>query len=332
MNNNMSRDFCKEQFLFDFKLSGGGNVKIVNWDDYKNMSLNLANSFKRSGINKYHRVLYCGSDLIFKRYGDELKLFQANFCKVRLCPMCSWRRSLKIFGQVSKIMNVLSSDSDYNFLFLTLTCRNVAPECLSEQLNVLFKSFRSLIGKKAFKTAVKGWFRCLEVTHNWKDGSFHPHFHIILVVNKSYFTDTRLYLSHDDWVLLWKACMNVDYLPVVDIRRFKASKRGIGKEVAEVAKYAVKPSDLFLLDKQGNIVEDKTDNAISVLDVALANRRLIAFGGVFKELHKKLRLDDIEQGSLIANDIDDMRDDLSYILEHYKWHVGYSRYVLTDDD
>ena len=73
--------------------------------------------------NRSRRVLDCGSFLEFKVTEEKAKLQHANFCRDRLCPMCNWRRSLKIFAQVSKVMDALQAEG-YQFLFLTLTVRN----------------------------------------------------------------------------------------------------------------------------------------------------------------------------------------------------------------
>ena len=56
--------------------------------------------------------------------------------------MCSWRRSLKIFGQVSQVMNKALDNEEYRFLFLTLTCKNVYGEDLSNQIDNLFYAFK----------------------------------------------------------------------------------------------------------------------------------------------------------------------------------------------
>lgn len=87
----------KPEFLQDVK-----NGKEIDWKGKKLENLELAASYKRIGSNKYYRVLDCSTFLEWKYYFEinEKRLAKANFCKVRLCPMCSWRRSLKIFGQV----------------------------------------------------------------------------------------------------------------------------------------------------------------------------------------------------------------------------------------
>lgn len=143
---------------------------------------------------------------------------------------------------------------EYRFIFLTLTCRNAEGEDLSSIIDNLFHAYKKLTERKVFKQSVKGWFRALEVTHNLdkKSSSFdtyHPHFHVILMVNKSYFTDKDYYLSQKKWTSLWKDCLKVDYTPVVDVRAFKTrSKISVSKSVAEAAKYTVKDNDYIVKD------------------------------------------------------------------------------------
>ncbi|HAT4163561.1 TPA: protein rep [Clostridium perfringens] len=101
------------------------NGKEIDWKGKKLNNLELAESYKRLGLKKAYRVKECGTLLSFKRIDEELKkLFKANFCKDRLCPMCTWRRSMKIFGQVSKVMDRALEDKEYRFLFLKLTVKN----------------------------------------------------------------------------------------------------------------------------------------------------------------------------------------------------------------
>ncbi|HEY4544624.1 MAG TPA: protein rep [Tissierellaceae bacterium] len=310
------------------------NGKDRPWQIHKKSTIELAESYKRLGINKYYRVAECGTFLEFKRFTQDnsLKLNRSNFCKVRLCPMCSWRRSLKTFGQVSKVMDYALTQKDYRFIFLTLTCKNIYGEELSEQLDNLFHAFKKLTERKMVKQAVKGWFRALEVTHNLDESSkdydtYHPHFHIILMVNKSYFNKPELYISQEKWTSLWQSCLKVDYTPIIDVRAFKTGKKThISKSVAESAKYAVKSNDFIIRDKDGAIDEEMTDDSVLILDKALANRRLVAFGGELKEIHKLLNLDDTENGDLINTDNEELREDLDYVIERYKWHIGYKQY------
>lgn len=324
--------------LIDFNSNG----KLIDWQGKKLRTIELAESYRRLGEefkSKYFRVRDCGTFLEFKKYlnDNSMKLNQANFCKVRLCPMCSWRRSLKIYGQVSKIMNEVVKNEDLEFIFLTLTTRNCEGKDLSDTIDNIFKAFNIMTKREKYKKAIKGYFRALEVTHNlnvmsdWFD-TYHPHFHCILVVNKSYFSNTKIYISQREWTSLWKDVLNVDYTPIVDVRRFKDSNgKGIEKSIAEAAKYSVKSDDYIIREDITNeIMETMTDDAVFILDKALAHRRLTAYGGILKEYHKKLNLDDMEDGDLVNTDNEEIREDLEYIIERYSWNIGYNQYLKLD--
>jgi len=308
------------------------NGKDNNWKERKESNLKLADSYKRLGFKKYYRVVDCSTFLEFGvTKSSNLKLLKANFCKVRLCPMCAWRRSLKIFGQVSKVMDYVERNYNYRYIFLTLTVKNCYGEDLKDTLDLMTKSFNKLSERKAFKQAVKGYFRSLEITYNKKDNTYHPHFHLILAVNKNYFTDDRTYLSQEKWTNLWKESLKVDYTPVVDVRRVKSKNKDFGKVVAETAKYTVKADDYLIKDEDGKIDEELTDNVVKTLDKALHRKRLVSFGFIFKEIHKMLKLDDTEDGSLENTDNEDeLRDDLTDIILRYQWNIGIKNYKLVE--
>ena len=330
------------------------NGKKINWQEYKLNSLSLSDSYLRISktmkikfykdyfLNKSIKVKHCGTILTFKEFIDNsLKLHSANFCKIRLCPMCTWRRSLKVFGQVSKIMDYFESNFGYRYIFLTLTVENVSSDLLSNELDILFKSFELLVKRKEFKNISKGWFRCLEITHNWEKDNYHPHFHLIIAVNKSYFKKSDQYITHNQWVKLWQSCLKVNYIPIVDVRTLKPdinNSKNYKTSIAEVAKYAVKYNDYILTVKDQknkdlkNYFDNKTDEVVKTLDKVLQNRRLIAFGGKFKEIHKKLNLDNSLDKDLINTGNEDLiRNDLSYTLITYKWNIGFQNYIKIID-
>lgn len=297
--------------------------KEIDWEGKKLKNLELAESYKRLGLKKAYRVEECGTLLSFKIIDEDLKkLFKANFCKDRLCPMCIWRRSMKIFGQVSKVMDRALEDKEYRFLFLTLTVKNCIGEKLSSEIDRMFNSLKLLFKRKEVKGIVIGYFRGLEVTYNEECDTYHPHFHIILMVNKSYFKKSDKYLTQKDWTNLWKDCLKVDYTPIVNVKAFKtASKEQTRKSICEVAKYTVKDNDYLFEDIK------MTDNTVAILNNALKGRRLIAFGKEFRKIHKELNLDDAEKGDLINTDVDDtIRPEIEEIIENYKWNFGVKQY------
>jgi plasmid rolling circle replication initiator protein Rep len=233
-------------------------------------------------------------------------------------------------------------EDDYKFVFLTLTCRNVEGAYLNNTMNAMFASYKTLCLRKRFKAAVRGWIRCFEVTYNWKSREFHPHWHCILAVDSSYFT-SDLYITQDEWCLLWQSCLDIDYKPIVDIRTFTESEKGKGKEIAEVAKYTIKSSNIManltgiapysqdIQDEVRRITDCITDDIVSTLDYALENRRLFGYGGIFKEKHKELNLTDVD-GDLIHAGEDGTRAILEYVIEHYRWNIGIRQYVRIENE
>lgn len=305
------------------------NGKENDWRGKKMRSSALSESYKRIGnIKKAALTRYCGSDLVFKvnpiDINGEKKLHSANFCKVRLCPMCAWRRSLKTFNQVSAVMDEICKDREYAFLFLTLTVKNVTALELSETLDKLFYGFNRLTKTKEYKKAVKGHFRALEVTHNTNKHSksfdtYHPHIHCILVVNKSYFKSAD-YINQKKWVEIWQRCMDLDYDPLVDVRKTNGKSA-----VPEVSKYSVKDKD-YIIDYD----EKLTDSAVETLDIALHGRRLSAFGGVMREAQKKLKLSDDDNDLINTDGNEELNPALEYVLARYHWNVGLKNYELVE--
>ena len=303
----------------------------------KNNSLLLSDSYIRLGLeSKAHRVSECGSYLEFAyeissdgEVSENGKLHTANFCRDRMCPMCSWRRSYKIFGQVSQIMELFGNQ--YKFLFLTLTVPNCSGDDLSDTLDRMMNAYRKFIRYKEFKV-VRGFFRALEITRN-KDprsksfGTYHPHFHVVLAVPKMYGKGS-CYIGHARWLELWQRAMKDPSITQVDIRVARdksnsdSSDPELSSAVAEIAKYAVKDSD-YIYPGQ----EDLTDQIVSTLTGALHHRRLVAYGGVFQDAFEKLKLDDPEDGDLVHIN-EKLNPTLAWLIVKYGWSCG--TYEMTD--
>ena len=314
---------------FNYNLENFKNQEFLSekkFKDYKRVSEFLSASYRRQKkYGKSFAVENCGTHLEFAVYENgEKKLHSANFCKVRLCPLCAWRRSLKIFSQVSRILDAFDNGC-YSYLFLTLTVKNVDGNELSVAIDKLLSGYKKLMKLKEFKF-VEGSFRALDVTFNKESLTYHPHIHCILAVPNSYFKSHK-YLSQKKISELWGNVLSVDYDPRVDIRRFN---RVDGREVAEVAKYAVKPNEYILRDSNGDVIEGLTDEVVSVLDDALHGRRLISFGGIFKKLHKELNLDDVENGDLIIVDGEKVCNCSILYVEVYEWRSGVKEYVFVE--
>lgn len=311
----------------------------------KRKSYYMADSYIRNHWDDLgKRIRWCGTQLSFKEFSNgDIKLDNANFCRIRLCPLCSWRRSLKIYSQASKIMDHIIENNDYIFLFLTLTIKNVSGQELNQAIDDILQAYYKLFKIRKVERAIKGSFRALEITHNTDVNSksfntYHPHLHCILAVDKKYLSGSN-YISHDEWVAYWKNCIIADYDPIVQIERLKIkdretntikmieTKEQMKKALCEVAKYTVKDSDVINDDL------DLMDQAVFYLHNALAGRRLISFKGCFFKARKQLNLDDCVDGDLIHVDGDEkLRNDLDFVLKTYRWHVGFGNYVLIDPE
>lgn len=271
------------------------------------------------------QVSWCGTQLEFKAPADQSeapKLYKANFCKNRLCSMCTWRRSMKIFGQVSQVMDVIQND--YEFIFMTLTVRNCSAGMLPATIDQLQEGFNRLMKTAPVKKAIKGYFKALEITHHPKylrDVEYHPHLHVIAAVNKSYFT-SRDYISQPKLINLWQNVCALQYDPLVSLEKVKPDKTKKGeinlkKAICEVAKYSIKCTDI----SHGSF--DEIDRTVETYITALASRRLCSFGGIFKKTAKALKLDDLTEGDLVRTDIEHVRSDITYMIIGYKWQVGF---------
>lgn len=304
---------------------------------HKTKSLDLAEVYFRLGYEtNANRVLGCGDFLQFAHEIDnsgtispEGKLHHANFCKDRLCPMCAWRRSYKIFGQVSQIMELIGRE--YKFLFLTLTVPNCTGEALSDTLNRLNSGFYALSRYKAVQKVLKGSFRALEVTYNRKTNMYHPHIHAVLAVPKGYAT-SRDYIQRDTWLELWKKAYKDDSITQVDIRVAKNKHSGqeenasdfLGSAVAEICKYAVKSDDFLFPDDM-----ELSANVVRTLTSALFHRRLALFTGCFKEAFRKLGLDDAESEDADLTHLSGkLNPALAWLICTYGWSMG--AYEMVD--
>lgn len=299
----------KSQVLVDKSRTG----RRRDWSLHKIHNSYISLAYEEVDPKKSERMKTCANWLSFHRKEDgTMKLHDARFCRVRLCPICQWRRSLKTFLQMSQVLDIAKADG-YQFIFLTLTMRNCTADALSDELTHILLSFNRLMKYKDVQKAVKGYYRGCEVTHNIRTDEYHPHLHVILAVRPSYFS--RSYISHDKWVSLWQRALQVDYTPVVDVRRC----RGGSRVTAEACKYAVKPSDILNFDDW-----DMTVDTLRVLDKALENRRFVGLGGILKEIHKKLHLDDMEEGDLVH--VESQSTDEATPEEIIYFWNGYSQY------
>jgi len=305
---------------------------VTEAQERKMKGIGLAKTYRELGIgidgkrfvDKAARLESCSTYIQLKKTEDgKCRLHKANFCHVRLCPVCLSRVSQKVFCQTSRIMDVIQAD--YKFLFLTLTIENVPGDQLDEAITQILESFDRLAKRQEFETVIKGWFRTLEITRNWKSDTWHPHLHMILVVSADYAKKGHEYLSFEWWRKTWQECVRSLYVPMVRIEAVKPRK-GVDYTgaVSEVTKYVSKISDYFEPPEWLHVSRKRIQEAVYELDIALHRRRLVAYGGIMKQIHKRLNFDDPETGDL-SND-DGIRSDLGFVIVTYRWSFANLQY------
>ncbi|MCG1598838.1 protein rep [Staphylococcus epidermidis] len=110
-------------------------------------------------------------------------------------------------------------------IFLTLTTPNVTDRHLEDEIQKYNQSFRRLSNRKHFKSIAKGYVRKLEVTYNVERDDYHPHFHVLVSVNRSYFTDKRYYMSQKEWLNLWRDVTGNPDITQVHVQRVKQNNQ-----------------------------------------------------------------------------------------------------------
>src|SRR2546428_8532658 len=161
---------------------------------------------------------------------------------------------------------------------MTLTILNCRVTDLRQTLTHMAQSWQRLTQLRTWPA--RGWVRAVEITRSQRDRSAHPHYHCLLMVPPAYFQGD--YLKQQEWAELWRQCLRIDYKPVVDIRTVKLdlvqSSQRVNKPsarmweaVAEILKYAVKPSDMI-----------RDHEWILALSDQLQKTRGVALGGILQ--------------------------------------------------
>lgn len=269
------------------------------WREKKLNNLLIADKLTKALYNEKRgfKVKNCSTQLIVKKCacGAHSKVIGANLCRDRLCPICSWRLSLKRYADMLKTLDNIDLQK-YVPYFLTLTLKNCKPEELGQTILQITKAWRRILYRKLFLESVKGWARSIETTFNANTFTMHPHLHCILLIEKgtqaeqlfcAYGLRTEKELREQ-----WKHALEIDYDPIIDLRRVNNAKDGreyeIAESVLETFKYSVKDKDLI-------------DMPLSVFrEVAkgLAGKRLVAYGGILKtakaDVVEEVATEDIE--------------------------------------
>ena len=312
------------EILEDIKPSG----RKEQWGKLKRKSrmmwglLDLAHEENPEIISEstLQRFYESGDTLIFKHNHTKgtKKLHQAFFSKHKLDPLSAHRKGLILFAQTLKVVDlIMERKLGTRFIFLTLTTRNVkaddvlsAPEAIKAELDRYYVGFRRIFGTgkevisaaRDFNKQVEGTIKYVELSFNDEEDSYHVHAHILLAVKPSYFAPQH-YLTHDKLRELWMKAADLDYEPFVNVQAVHGYGNQLRKTIAEISKYPLKPASVL------NLPKERGAEVVGNIQLGLFGRRLVTFTGIFRQIRRELKLQDIEAHNLIHVDDEGLSED-----------------------
>lgn len=266
---------------------GNKNLKeCLNKPTEKKLLMSDFIEFMEDKNLKLDRLKECGNFIKFQASEDKTKFILAggNFCKNRFCPFCSWLKAKRTAFELLELIKVVEYKEKFAFLFITLTVPNTPRERLREEIENFNKSFKRLFQTEEFKAFNKGFIRKLEITYNEKRNDYHPHFHLVVAVNKSYFK-SRNYMSKRRLLELWQRATRNPAITQVDI---KPCRMDTIKQVMELATYSAKQGDLY-----------SSKEVFDAFYEGLFRKKLLVYNGVFKEYKKKIDTGEVDPAEVI---------------------------------
>jgi plasmid rolling circle replication initiator protein Rep len=311
----------------------------AKWKELKPQSLAMATDYAGTVYDKYYKRMnncsgYLRFDLVPNDKGEIVhKLQEGNFCRVRYCPICQWRRSLMWRSRTVQAMTrILADHPGKRFIYLTISPRNCELQDLSDTIACMNESWQRLLKRPQFKAI--GWLRSLEVTQGTK-GDAHPHFHALLMVNPGYFAQD--YLTQKDWIALWRSCARLDYDPSLRVNVVKPRGKkttntsesapgideGLLKAIRYTLKYSTKPEDLINTD-----TNESEDRQVWLMGLTkqMHNKRSIATGGIFKQYLKESEPENliVDEENIDTGEPDEQEPKITY-----SWRDEASDYLLV---
>lgn len=297
---------CESKTLKKVTIHKGINVPIVK------------NLVALGQVKKAINIDECGTflELYTDQQGIE-RISRANFCRERMCSVCAWRRQARFLATTEPALQKIDIETSgkAKYIFVTLTAKNCRGKELSAEITHLLKAWDRLYKRKPFANCSLGAIRNIEVTYNKSARTFHPHLHILLLMENSYFKKSN-YLEVETLALLWKHALDVDYTPIVDIRSIKskhACDNPLMNASLEVMKYSLKTTDYAI-----------SPHVTEALMNALKGRRLISFSGIIAEARKALKYAELDDDNLTDDITEDTREarKVLYLFTPSGWKIS----------
>lgn len=297
---------------------------LVKWSEKKIRNQMVANRMISAGFVKRGRaMLECGTILQQKTCPDCGKSFisSANLCRDRMCPTCQWRLSLQRFAEMCNTLAYIGDLEQYEAGFLTLTVRNCEPKKLKETLSVMSKAWHRMLCTVRKQLNIIGWARSVEITYNAEANTFHPHYHVILLLEAGQSEDHRkTYFTYQ-----WGTALGVQYVPQVDYRWIRSDCCALDNQVfthaiLETYKYAVKSDDIAEMPLV----------TFRHLVNGIGGARLVSYGGIIKDARRALDYKETDKPEEpIKGDICDCGASLQATLLRWSFEEGMYKKMVT---
>ena len=300
-----------------------GNVLLSKHYDYfyKIKDENIDKPIGNITENRIDRVKSCSNyfTAVADRTLQKSKIVKAIRCRDKFCPVCQKIKSTKNALAIEAMYNYLKDTTKLNYLFITLTAPNIKGNELNKELLSYSKSFERMLKTKKLLKINKGYIAKLEITYNFEEDTYHPHYHILMAVPSYYFKNPDYYLKQNEWLEIWQKAKRDKNITQVDVRKVQNKNiDGISSEVLELAKYMAKSADYF--------------NSLDVFETyynETHKKRFMRYGGLFKESLKEFKKGNLNK-YINANAID------WYFIIKYSYHSeGYEKNSirnLTEDE
>jgi len=276
------------------------NDELSKFEKHKNYALSiqqiLYDYYKAIGKHtKAENIRTCGNFLLFRQYKNPEqtnKLMLANFCKHPLCPLCSWRKSLKNAKITHKTLKIVEKEE---FLYLlTLTISNVNP-ITKRIIRDLYQNSKKFLDKRYYS---KSYLSQFEITYNPEREDYHPHIHLLFSSPMEHDTSENAIRKNNE---LWGGYYNQKY-QITDIRPVE----DVEKASFELCKYLCKSPAI------------STTEAITGIISPTTNLRQFNYAGLMREARAEAKEICTEEEELEIYNL----SQYEYIEQIYSWITG----------
>ncbi|WP_187871618.1 protein rep [Helicobacter pylori] len=301
----------------------------------KTKSLLIAGKYLSFNPTKAQKIKECGDYLEFmlkknEETGEEKrKLYRMNSCHDRFCSLCNDRKRLKRSKLFFDALCELNASQDLRYISLTLTIKNCELKQLRATIKDMNKAYFKMSRTKRYKNAILGSMRVLEYTINHEENTIHPHFHVALAVDPSYY-DKKLdkYIKQKTWREMWKKALKVDYLPQVNVKDFKPKNHeSKNQEATPEEAYSAAVCEFFKYTQKDTDIAPLNDEDFQELTNQLRNLRVINCAGIFKGVLQD-KLKEAEQGDLVHINEENQETDKWKPIALYRYKFENGVYVL----